>query len=147
MSYQLQGTMTAIPSYENRVSNEQGSTRFGLPKTLIHTPAPLYNETLSQGYLAAMVNILSEMGCKNISSGSYPQRGDHAMGTCRMANDASQGVVDENGKVFDVDNLYVLGHATFPSMGPVNPSLTMVAATLKALNNILLTHQSSSKIN
>ena len=137
MQFQIQGTMAAIPNYDNRVSSEAGTTRFGLPKTYIDTPVPLYDEAQSKVYLQAMENILEKIGCTGVSSGGYPQRGDHAMGTCRMAACADQGVVDENWKVFDVNNLYVMGNATFPSMGAANPTLTLVAATFKAMNTFL----------
>jgi choline dehydrogenase-like flavoprotein len=137
MQFQIQGTMAAIPNYDNRVSSEAGTTRFGLPKTYIDTPVPLYDEAQSKVYLQAMENILEKIGCTGVSSGGYPQRGDHAMGTCRMAACADQGVVDENWKVFDMNNLYVMGNATFPSMGAANPTLTLVAATFKAMNTFL----------
>ena len=131
--YSLQGTMAAIPQYNNQVSSAPGNTRFGLPKTLINTPDPLYDANQATFYMKQMANILTTMGCSNVGFGSYPQRGDHAMGTCRMATTEQQGVVDPNLKVYGVDNLYVMGHATFPSMGAVNPTLTLLAATMKAM--------------
>jgi len=51
----------------------------------------------------------------------------HHMGTARMANNANQGVVDRNLKVFGTDNLYVAGSAVFPSFGYSNPTMTIVA--------------------
>lgn len=51
----------------------------------------------------------------------------HHMGTARMANDASQGVVDRHLKVFGTDNLYVASSAVFPSFGYSNPTMTIVA--------------------
>lgn len=51
----------------------------------------------------------------------------HHMGTVRMANNANQGVVDSNLKVFGTDNLYVASSAVFPSFGYSNPTMTIVA--------------------
>jgi choline dehydrogenase-like flavoprotein len=86
--------------------------------------------------MTAMETILTTMGCTGVSSGGYPQRGDHAMGTCRMAQNAKEGVVGPNLKVFGMDNLYIMGNATFPSMGAVNPTLTLVALTLKVMESL-----------
>jgi choline dehydrogenase-like flavoprotein len=53
--------------------------------------------------------------------------GCHHLGTTRMADDPSQGVVDPDGRCWDVDNLYVAGSAVFPTGGYANPTLTLVA--------------------
>jgi choline dehydrogenase-like flavoprotein len=51
----------------------------------------------------------------------------HHAGTTRMALDRQDGVVDPNGRVFGVDNLYLTGASVFPSAGFANPTLTIVA--------------------
>jgi choline dehydrogenase-like flavoprotein len=53
--------------------------------------------------------------------------GGHHIGTARMGASAQTGVVDRNGKVFDVNNLYVAGSAIFPTSSQANPTLTIVA--------------------
>lgn len=55
----------------------------------------------------------------------------HPAGTCRMATRPELGVVDPNGRVFGVDNLFVAGAAVFPTSGPANPALTVVALALR----------------
>jgi choline dehydrogenase-like flavoprotein len=51
----------------------------------------------------------------------------HHMGTARMAATECAGVVDRNGKVFGLANLYVSGGAVMPTGSYANPTLTMVA--------------------
>ena len=57
--------------------------------------------------------------------------GPHHMGTTRMSSSPADGVVDANCKVHSVDNLYVTGSSVFTTGGHANPSLTMLALTLR----------------
>jgi len=51
----------------------------------------------------------------------------HHMGTTRMHDDPAEGVVDRNGRVHGVQNLYLAGSSVFPTVGYANPTLTVVA--------------------
>ena len=51
----------------------------------------------------------------------------HHAGTTRMALQPQDGVVDPDGRVFGIDNVYVTGASVFPSVGFANPTLTVVA--------------------
>jgi choline dehydrogenase-like flavoprotein len=62
--------------------------------------------------------------------------GWHHMGTTRMSRDPKQGVVDVNCRVHGVANLYVAGAAVYPTAGCVNPSLTLVAMTLRLSDHL-----------
>ncbi|MCB1723941.1 MAG: GMC family oxidoreductase [Gammaproteobacteria bacterium] len=62
--------------------------------------------------------------------------GAHHMGTTRMHDDPRQGVVDRNAKVHGVDNLYIAGSSVFPTSGAANPTLTIVALTLRLADHL-----------
>jgi choline dehydrogenase-like flavoprotein len=62
--------------------------------------------------------------------------GGHHIGTVRMGNDPSSGVVDGNGKVFGVNNLFVAGSAVFPTSSQANPTLTIVALALRLADHL-----------
>ena len=62
--------------------------------------------------------------------------GAHHMGTTRMHDDPHQGVVDRHCKVHGVDNLYVAGSSVFPTSGAANPTLTIVALTLRLADHL-----------
>lgn len=62
--------------------------------------------------------------------------GHHHMGTCRMSDDPSRGVVDRDCRVHGIDNLYVAGSAVFPTSGYVNPTLTVVALALRLADHL-----------
>lgn len=60
----------------------------------------------------------------------------HHMGTTRMHNDPKQGVVDANCKVHGMTNLFVAGSSVFPTAGYANPTLTIVALSLRLADHI-----------
>jgi choline dehydrogenase-like flavoprotein len=65
------------------------------------------------------------------------QRGQwHHMGTTRMHHDPRQGVVDADGRVHGMDNLFVAGSSVFPTGGYANPTLTVVALALRLADHL-----------
>src|SRR5690606_3237026 len=57
--------------------------------------------------------------------------GNHQIGTARMHADPQKGVVDENCKVHGIENLYIVGSSVFPVAGAANPTLTVVALSIR----------------
>lgn len=55
----------------------------------------------------------------------------HACGTCRFGDDPATSVLDCDNRAHDLDNLYVVDASFFPSSGGINPSLTIVANSLR----------------
>jgi choline dehydrogenase-like flavoprotein len=62
--------------------------------------------------------------------------GFHHMGTVRMHADPASGVLDENLRAHDVENLYVASSAAFTTSGVSNPTLTIVALTLRLADHL-----------
>jgi choline dehydrogenase-like flavoprotein len=66
----------------------------------------------------------------------------HHMGTTRMTDDPKTGVVDRNGRIHGMSNLFVAGSSVFPTVGNDMPTLTIIALAhrlgdhLKALMGI-----------
>jgi choline dehydrogenase-like flavoprotein len=60
----------------------------------------------------------------------------HHLGTTRMGDDPSVSVVDRNCRVHGVDNLYLAGSSVFPATGYANPTLTIVALTLRLADHL-----------
>ena len=61
---------------------------------------------------------------------------NHHLGTTRMADDPRRGVVDRDGRVFGCDNLYVAGSSVFPTGGFANPTVNLVALTLRLAKHL-----------
>ena len=60
----------------------------------------------------------------------------HHMGTTRMHRDPRQGVVDPDGRVHGIDNLYIAGPSVYPSAGFANPVLTIIALALRLADHL-----------
>jgi choline dehydrogenase-like flavoprotein len=60
----------------------------------------------------------------------------HHMGTTRMHPDPVHGVVDEQCRVHELDNLYIAGGSVFPTGGYANPALTVVALALRLSDHL-----------
>jgi choline dehydrogenase-like flavoprotein len=61
----------------------------------------------------------------------------HQNGTCRFGVDPQQSVLDVNCRTHDLDNLYVVDAAFFPSCGAVNPSLTIIANAIRVADRLI----------
>ena len=55
----------------------------------------------------------------------------HHIGTTRMNDDPRQGVVDREGRVHGIPNLYVTGSSVFPTAGCDMPTMTIVALAVR----------------
>jgi len=68
--------------------------------------------------------------------------GCHHLGTARMSERPEDGVVDGDGRVWGLDNLYLAGSSVFPTGGFANPTLTIVALAHR-LADLLATLEAS----
>ena len=62
--------------------------------------------------------------------------GGHIMGTTRMGVSRSTSVVDRDCRVHGYHNLFVAGSSVFPTGGYANPTLTIVALTLRLADKL-----------
>lgn len=60
----------------------------------------------------------------------------HPMGTTRMADDPRRGVVNADGQVHDVAGLYLAGGSVMPTAGHANPTLMMLALTMRLADHL-----------
>jgi len=62
--------------------------------------------------------------------------GNHHMGTTRMSETPLTGVVDRDGRVHSVPNLYIAGSSVFPTSGLSNPTVNIVALALRLAGHL-----------
>ncbi len=60
----------------------------------------------------------------------------HQAGTLRFGTDPKSSVLDTNCKTHELDNLYVTDASFFPSIGAVNPTLTIIANALRVADHL-----------
>jgi GMC oxidoreductase len=60
----------------------------------------------------------------------------HQAGTARFGTDPAASVLDVHCRAHDLDNLYVVDGSFMPSIGAVNPTLTIIANALRVGDHI-----------
>lgn len=60
----------------------------------------------------------------------------HQAGTARFGTDPATSVLDLDCKAHELDNLYLVDGSFFPSIGAVNPTLTIIANALRVADKI-----------
>ena len=132
VTIQWQGMVEVFSSKENRVCNLDSLNRFGLHETLIHHNRDAgFDQRLGEigGHVSAL---FKEMGATPVAANQAPSwRADHAACTTRMSADPATGVVDPDMKIHGTKNVYICSNACFPSLGAVNPTLTLTALSLR----------------
>ncbi|MCI0600082.1 MAG: GMC oxidoreductase [Beijerinckiaceae bacterium] len=73
----------------------------------------------------------AETGYSNTGIGAW-----HQMGTTRMHSNPRQGVVDEHCRVHGIANLFIGGSSVFPTYSFDNPTMTIVALSLKLSDHL-----------
>jgi choline dehydrogenase-like flavoprotein len=61
----------------------------------------------------------------------------HQAGTLRFGRDPATSVLDLDCKAHELDNLYVTDASFFPSIGAVNPTLTIIANALRVADRLI----------
>nr|WP_249420226.1 GMC family oxidoreductase [Rhabdothermincola salaria] len=124
-----------VPDPDNRVTLGRRLDELGLPEPVIEWHLNPEDRTTLRATIRLVGEHLAATGAARVEldpSGSpvedWPTEiGNHHMGTTRMHVDPNRGVVDENCRMHEVENLYVAGSAVFPTSGMANPTLTLVA--------------------
>ena len=132
------------PQAQNRVTLSSEKDRFGLQKLNLSIHYSENDRLTIKKSTEALIRFLSYQGMGRgrlaVPSeelwNSDLDGGCHHMGTTRMDNDPKKGVVDAQGKVHGIDNLYVGGSSVFPTGGFANPTLTIVALALRLASHL-----------
>lgn len=140
----LGGACEQVPNPDSRVSLSERRDALGLPQIKLDWRLTEQDRRSLFVHMHSLALEFGALGMGRMSihvkdDGVWPERvdgGSHHMGTTRMHSDPRQGVVDPDSKVHDIDNLYVAGSSVFPTGGSANPTLTLVALTLRLADHL-----------
>jgi len=123
-----------LPSPDNYLELSDELDERGLPKPRIHFSAGENERRMTAHADRLMREIWMEAGARDIWSFA---RFAHVIGTCRMGERADGAVVNPEGESFDVPGLFIADNSTFPSALGANPSLTIMAFSLRTADRFL----------
>lgn len=136
---QIETNVEQIPSPENRVTLTDDFDRYGVPRATLHWTLATEEERTYRRGLELVVDALDQYA-PGLKGGRVdepdPWPDDvlgcwHHIGTTRMHESPSEGVVDANCRVHGMTNVYVAGSSVFPTGGATSPTLTIVALALR----------------
>ncbi|WP_031498507.1 GMC family oxidoreductase [Bryobacter aggregatus] len=138
MSLGLWGECLARP--ENRVQLEKSKPdAWGVPTLKINAEWGDNEKKLWEDGRVQAAEMLEAAGAQNVQkTGTYSVPGFciHEIGTARMSNDRKKGVLNKYCQTHDVENIFVTDGAAWVSSGCQNPTLTMMAITVRACDYI-----------
>lgn len=127
------------PDRDSRVYLSRTTDRLGLNRLILDWRIPDAVQRSLHRLQELLGEALERRGLGTLEPGTgVPHYTDasHHMGTTRMSQSPRTGVVDRDCRVFGVRNLYVAGSAVFPSAGHANPTLTIVALSLRLADHL-----------
>lgn len=146
-SVDLRYHLEQLPNPDSRVTLDRASTdRNGQPRAVLDWQLQEVDKT---GWLKAQEALARSVGASGFGRMKLVEQAKaeaidwtrssswHHMGTTRMSDDPATGVVDANCRVHGVENLYVAGSSVFATCGHNNPTLTIVALSLRLADHLL----------
>ena len=140
--------MEQSPNPDSRITLDTEKDALGVPRANLHWQlTPLEKSSIrklhiligQQAGVSGMGRVRVMDWLEDENDNSWPASlggGWHHMGTTRMHSDAKQGVTDANCKVHNISNLFVAGSSCFTTSGAANPTLTLLALTLRLSEHI-----------
>jgi choline dehydrogenase-like flavoprotein len=113
---------------------------WGIPALHITMTHGDNEKAMHEDAAATAAEMLETAGAKNISVRSNlaePGMAIHELGTARMGNDPKKSVCTAYNQLHDIQNIFVMDGASFVSSGCQNPTLTMMALTVRACDHLI----------
>ena len=123
-----------LPSENNRVELADQKDRYGLPVAKITFGWSENDKALIRHALDQMEMSMEAAGVTDLFR--QEEDANHLGGTVKMGDDRRSSVVDADCRSWDVPNLFVCDGSVFPTVGGVNPSLTIQAIALRTADRI-----------
>ncbi len=123
-----------LPREANRVTLADEKDQYGLPVARVTFSYCDNDKRLIAHSLRFMAQALEAAGGREI----WDETDDtaHLNGTARMGADPRTSVVDADCRSWDIRNLWICDGSVFPTVGGVNPSLTIQAIACRTADRI-----------
>lgn len=128
-----------LPHHDNRIYLDKNvKDKWGLPVLAMEVEIRENELAMRKDMQQDAIDILEAAGVKNVGGGDWgysPGMGIHEMGTARMGRDPKTSVLNGFNQVWDAPNVFVTDGAAMTSASCVNPSLTYMAMTARAVDH------------
>jgi choline dehydrogenase-like flavoprotein len=135
----MSGFGEMLPHHDNRIYLDRKVTdKWGLPVLAIDVELRENELAMRKDMAQDAFEMFEAAGIKNIRGGEWgysPGMGIHEMGTARMGRDPKTSVLNGFNQVWDAPNVFVTDGAAMTSASCVNPSLTYMALTARAVDH------------
>ncbi|MEI9946535.1 MAG: GMC family oxidoreductase [Chitinophagaceae bacterium] len=127
-----------LPYHDNKISmSKDKKDKWGLPVLEFDVEFKENELNMRKEIVSDAVEMLEAAGVKNVKgydNGCEPGWGIHEMGTARMGLDPKTSVLNKWNQVWDAMNVFVTDGSGMVSASCVNPSLTYMALTARAVD-------------
>lgn len=133
----LSGFGEQLPVFENFVApSKNQKDKWGLPVPEITHEWQENDFKMAKDMVEQGLEMLEKCGVKNLKSEfeNMPKTTAHEMGTARMGKDPKTSVLNAFNQVHTVKNVFITDGASMVSGSCVNPSLTYMALTARAVD-------------
>ena len=124
-----------LPDSENRIYYKNGLVHLDQketnPQALHHLKRKLKQVLTEAGHPHLLIKRDLYFGKDILLDGTA-----HQAGTARFGTDPATSVLDLDCRAHEIDNLYLVDASFFPSIGAVNPTLTIIANALRVADKI-----------
>lgn len=134
----LQGQGEMLANRDNQVSlSATEKDKWGMPQLHFNCRWSDNEIAMTDAAVDTAASMMKKAGFRNIQKsnlGQPPGLAIHEVGTARMGKDPAESVLNGYNQCHDVPNLFVTDGASFCSSAAVNPSLTFMAITARAVD-------------
>ena len=134
----LHGFGEVLPYEDNAVTlNHDVTDVNGLPTLNIHCTHRENERKMRLDYIEQAKEMLQAAGGKDVQTWNgvdHPGFGIHEMGTARMGRDPKTSVLNRWNQSHDIPNLFITDGSCMASASCVNPSITYMALTARAVD-------------
>ncbi|MCB1487090.1 MAG: GMC family oxidoreductase [Bauldia sp.] len=124
------------PDPENRVTLGEEFDIYGVPVPRLTYRIDDYTKAGFAASVKAHDEIFAKLGATEVKHSPQAQGAGHIIGTARMGTDPGSSVVDADLRSHDHPNMFILGSTVFPTSATANPTLTIAALALRAVDRI-----------